>query len=376
MCDAGHYRSTFECPSGLLYNPVTTTCDAAEKVTCFGRKDKDEETTTVDVEGKEYRVKLEHTRVEKTKPEKEPEQHKGFYFLEDGSDESSESSESEEDDISNQDEIVIIRREFSSNPGHSEEGISVNVTAKPIKDKEEISEKVKVNKNHPLDPSESPLDKDSHEIKEVGESNPNISVDSHDATEQETSDEDYEPKEVEDVEPFAGEDTVDGYKGLKDRLKKREDSVKDAMPKTNETQKGDKTEDDLDKVEDDKSGNISHSKAIKITGPATSLTNDSTYEITQVDDTNVLRFGSLPEPIANWTEALYNGWTDLLIFWKHPVDEDFKGSVYFKYPSDSMSDKLEIKDLVLEILHLADKPVEPDSDETKPKDYLGVDNPQ
>lgn len=355
---------------------MTTTCDAAEKVTCFGSEDKDEKTTTVYVEGKDYRGKLEHTRVEKTKPEKEPEQHKGFYFLEDESDESSESGESEKDDISNQDEIVINGRAFSSNSGHSEEGISVNVTAKSIKHKEEISEKEKVDKDDLLDPSESPLDKDSHEIKEVGESNPNISVHAQDTTEPVTSEEDYEPKEIEDVEPFAGEDTADGYKGLKDRLKKREDSVKDAMPKTNETERGDKTEDDLDKVEDDKSGNISHVKEINITGPATSLTNDSTYKITQVDDTNVLRFGSLPEPIANWTETLYNGWTDLLIFWKHPVDVDFKGSVYFKYPSESMSDKLEIKDLVLEILQLADRPAEPDSDETKPEDYPGVDNPQ
>lgn len=355
---------------------MTTFCDAAEKVTCFGSEDKDEKTTTVDVEGNDYRVKLEPTRVEKTKPEKEPEQHKGFYFLEDGSDESSESGESKKDDISNQDEIVINGRAFSSNPGHSEEGISVNVTAKSIKHKEEISEKENFNKDDLLDPSESPLDKDSHEIKEVGESNPNISVDSHDTTESETSEEDYEPKEIEDIEPFAGEDTADEYEGLKDRLKKREDSAKDAMPKTNETKRGDKTEDDLDKVEDDKSGSISHGKEINITGPATSLTNDTTYEITQVDDTNVLRFGSLPEPIANWTETLYNGWTDLLIFWKHPVDVDFKGSVYFKYPSESMSDKLEIKDLVLEILQLADKPVEPDSDETKPEDYPGVDNPQ
>lgn len=354
---------------------MTTACDAAEKVTCFGPEDKDEETTTVE-EGKVYRVKFEHTRVEKTKPEKEPEQHKGFYFLEDGSDESSESGEAEKDDISNQDGIVINGRAFSSNPSHSEEGISVNVTAESIKDKEEISEKEKVNKDHLLDPSESPLPKDSHEIKEVGESNPNISVDSHDVTEPETSEEDYEPKEIEDVEPFAGEDTADGYKGLKDRLKKREDSVKDAMSKTNETEKGDKTEDDLDKVEDDKSRNISHGKQINITGPATSLTNDTPYEITQVNDTNVLRFGSLSEPIANWTETLYNGWTDLLIFWKHPVDVDLKGSVYFKYPSDSMSDNLEIKDLVLEILQLADRPAEPDSDETKPEDYPGVDNPQ
>lgn len=355
---------------------MTTTCDAAEKVTCLGSEDKDEKTTTVDVEGKNYRVKLEHTRVEKTKPEKEPEQHKEFYFLEDGSDESSESGESDKYDISNQDKIVINGRAFSSNPGYSEEGISVNVTAKSIINKEEISEKEKDNKDYLLDPSESPLDKDTHEIKEVGESSPNISVDSHDATEPETSEEDYEPKEIEDVEPFAGEDTADGYKGLKDRLKKREDSVKDAMPKTNETERGDKTEDDLDKVEYDRSGIISHGKEINITGPATSLTNDTNYEITQVDDTNVLRFGSLPEPIANWTETLYNGWTDLLIFWKHPVDKDFKGSVYFKYPSESMSDKLEIKDLVLEILQLADKPVEPDSDETKPEDYPGVDNPQ
>lgn len=354
---------------------MTTTCDAAEKVTCFGSEDKYEKTTTVDVEGKDYGVKLEHTRVEKTKPEKEPEQHKGFYFLEDESDESHESGESEKDDISYQDEIVIVGREFSSNPGHSEEGISVNVTEKSIH-KEEISEKEKVNKDHLLDPSESPLAEDSHEIKEEVESNPNISVDSHDATEPETSEEDYEPKEIEDVEPFAGEDIADGYKGLKDRLKKREDSVKDAMPKTNETERGDKTEDDVDKVEDDKIRNISHGTKINITGPGTSLTNDTTYEITQVNDTNVLRFGSLPEPIANWTETLYNGWTDLLIFWKHPVDVDFKGSIYFKYPSDSMSDKLEIKDLVLEILQLADRPAEQDSDETKPEDYPGVDNPK
>lgn len=355
---------------------MTTTCDAAEKVTCFGSEDKDDKTTTVDVEGKDYRVKLEDTRVEKTKPEKEPEQHKGFYFIEDGSDESSESGETERDDISNQEEIVINGKAFSSNPGHSEEGIAVNVTAKSFKHKEENSEKEKFNKDHLLDPSESPLAKDSHEIKEVGESNPNISVDSHGATEPETIEEDYEPKVIEDVEPFAGEDTADGYKGLKDRLKKREDSVKDTMTQTNETERGNKTEDDLDKVEDDKSRNISHGEKINITGPATSFTNDTTFEITQVDDTNVLRFGSLPEPIANWTETLYNGWTDLLIFWKHPVDVDFKGSVYFKYPSDSMSDKLEIKDLVLEILQLADRPVEKDSDETKPKEYPGVDNPQ
>lgn len=377
ICDVDNHRSTFECPSDLLYNPVTTTCDAADTVTCFGLEEENEKPTTVNVDEEEYRGNLKDVRVEKTKQDEEPEQHKSFYFLEDSSDESSESGESDTDDNSNQDGIVINGRAFSSNPDHSKKGIHVNVKSKPCKDKENVSEKDKNNKDHLMDPSENPLDQDSHKVKEVDESGPNISIGLlYDPTEPETSEKDYETKKVEDQEPHTAVDTADGYKNLKKRLKKREDSIKDAVPETNATQKEVKTEDDLDKVEDEKSGSVSQGEELNLTGPSTSFKNDATYQITNVGDTNVLRLGSLPEPIANWTEVLYNGWTDLLIFWKHPVDEDFRGSVFFKYPSDSMSNKLEIKDLVLEILQLADIPEESDSDEAMDEVHPEVDIPQ
>lgn len=354
---------------------MTTTCDAADRVTCFGSEEKDEKPTTVNVDEEEYRGKLKDVRVEKTKQEEEPEQHKSFYFLKDSSDESSESGESDTDDNSNQYDIIINERAFSSHPDHSKKGIHLNVKSHPSKDNESVSEKDKNNKDHLMDPSENPLDQDSHEVKEVDESGPHISIRLYGPTEPETSDKDYETKQVKDQEPHTVEDTADGYKNLKKRLKKREDSIKDAVPETNATQKEDKTEDDLDKVEDEKSGSVPQGEKLNVTGPSTSF-KGVTYQITNVGDTNVLRFGSLPEPIANWTEALYNGWTDLLIFWKHPVDEDFRGSVYFKYPSDSMSDKLEIKDLVLEILQLAGGPEESDSGEAMDEVHPEVDIPQ
>lgn len=351
---------------------MTANCEPAERVTCFVITGKDEEVTTVKVDGEKYRGNVKDMRIEKTK--QEPEHHKGFYFLEDSSGESSESGKPKDNESSNQDEIIINGRTFSSNTGHSEEGIYVNAKSKFSNHKEEISEKFDDSKDL-LNLSEKPLDQQS-EIKKVDESDPIISVDFHGPTEPELIKGDYATKEIEDHEPHAGEDLADGYKDLKERLKKREDIVKDAIPKSNETQKEENPEDGLDKVEDEKSRSISDDEELNIAGPSTSLSNNVTYQITNIRGTNVLTFGLSSEPIANWTEHIDNGWTDLLIYWKHPVDEDFQGSVFFKYPSNSMSDQLEIKDLVLEILQIANRPEESASDETMAEDYPEVDNPQ
>lgn len=315
---------------------------------------------------------MKDVTVEKTRQSDEPEQHKGFYFLEDSSDGSSESGVSTTDDIQNQHEMIMNGQAFSSNIGHSEEGIHVNVKSIPGIHKEEVSEENKDNKeSYSLDLSENPLDPESHEVKEVSEFKPNTSDVFHDPAE--TIERDFESKEIEDHELSAeDDDTTDVYK-KDERLKKREDSVKNAVPKSSENKKEEETEDSLDIVEDKKIGSILQGEELNITLPST---NDLGYHITNVDDTNVLSLGSLQEPIANWTERVQNGLTDLVIFWKHPEDENFKGSLILKYPSDSMSEKLEIKDLVLDILDLANRPQDSDIDETNAEDNPKEDNPQ